>query len=49
MVNRMSGLELVRRFEGATSDYYTTAIHQYYNDCIKILKTEGAFLNQIRP
>jgi hypothetical protein len=40
---------LVRRFESSSSETFPTNIYSYYSESIRILKMEGAFLNQIRP
>ena len=48
MINRMSGMDLVKRFENS-SELSSYGLYGYYCECIKILKIQGAFLNQIRP
>ena len=45
----MAGCDLIKRFECNNSDNYGANIHAYYCESIRSLKTEGAFLNQIRP
>lgn len=49
MVTRMANSELIRRFEPSDSQNFSHNIYSYYSESIRVLKMEGAFLNQIRP
>ena len=47
IINKISGQELLQKYEPESARVY--ALYPYLCDVIKVLKVEGAYLNQIRP